>query len=78
MRKRLEVLEHNAKSELGQDGDKTRVGDWYNRYAAVPNPPIFIATTEDIGTIRARANHITAPIHYYQEQIALKLSKTPL
>ena len=78
MRKRLEVLEHNAKIELANIGDKSRIGDWYNRYASVPNPPIFIATTEDIGTKRARANHITAVIHHCEEQIALKLLKTPL
>ena len=51
---------------------------WYNRNAAVPTAPIFIATTEDIGTDRARANHVDAGIHYATEQMALKIAKVPL
>ena len=78
MRRRLEVLEHNAKMDIAKSKDKARIGDWYNRYANVPNPPIFIANTEDIGTVLARANHLSATIHHCEEQIALKLLNVPL
>jgi hypothetical protein len=78
MRRRLEVMEHNSKNEVENFKDKTRGGTWFNRNASVPTAPIFIATTEDIGTKRARANHVGSSIHYCEEQVLLKLAKTPL
>lgn len=78
MRRRLEAIGHNSDNELLISAERTRGGTWYNRNAAVPTPPIFMASTDDIGTTRARANHICAPIHYFEEQIALKKAKAPL
>ena len=78
MKRRLEVIEHNSNNILHVLAERTRGGTWYNRNAAVPTPPIFMASTDDIGTTRARANHICAPIHYFEEQIALKKAKAPL
>jgi len=43
-----------------------------NRTAYVPKEPILIHSTEDIGTLRVRANHIDATIHYFMEQEYLK------
>ena len=46
--------------------------------AYVPKEPIIIASTEDIGTIRVRANHLDASIHYFMEQEALKKINAPI
>ena len=78
MKRRLEVIEHNSNNSLLVSAERTRGGTWYNRNAVVPTSPIFMASTDDIGTVRARANHIDAPLHYFEEQIALKKAKSPL
>ena len=44
----------------------------------MPTAPIFIASTEDIGTDRVRANHLDAAIHYYEEQERLAAKNAPL
>ncbi len=38
----------------------------------VPHDPIIIATSEDVGTARCRANHVSAQIDYCEEQEFLK------
>ena len=75
---RLEAIEFNAKAKIAEGAAPIRDVNWYKRNAAVPTAPIFIATTEDIGTDRARANHVDASIHYCSEQMSLKIAKTPL
>ena len=75
---RLEAIEFNAKAKLAEGAAPVRDKDWYKRNATVPTAPIFIATSEDIGTDRARANHVDAAIHYCKEQEALKLAHKPL
>jgi hypothetical protein len=75
---RLEAIEFNAKAKVAESTAPVRDKDWYKRNAAVPTAPIFIATTEDIGTVRARANHVDAAIHYCMEQEALKAAGKPL
>lgn len=72
------MIEHNSKNHVANFKDKSRGGTWFNRNASVPTAPIFIATTDDIGTTRARANHVSSSIHYCEEQILLKLAKVPL
>jgi len=48
--------------------------EWFRRNVTVPTAPIFIASTEDIGTDRVRANHVDAAIHYCaEEEIKKKL-----
>jgi hypothetical protein len=51
---------------------------WFKRHAVVPQAPILIATSEDIGTARVRANHVDAFIDYFTEQEALKKAGVPL
>ena len=46
--------------------------------ATLPVEPIFIASTEGIGTSRVRANHLDAAIDFFTEQERLKSSKAPL
>ena len=55
-----------------------RDADWFKRFACVPNPPIFIASTVDIGTPRVRANHVDAQIDYFEEQEQLKKANAPI
>jgi len=52
--------------------------DYFKNFTDVPQAPIVIGSTEDIGTDRVRANHIESAIHYFTEQEALKKSNTPL
>ena len=75
---RLEAIEFNAKAKVAESAAPVRDAQWYKRNAAVPTAPIFTATTEDVGTDRARANHVDAALHYCTEQIALKVAKAPL
>ena len=39
---------------------------------SVPHDPIIIGTSEDVGTARCRANHVSAQIDYCEEQEFLK------
>jgi hypothetical protein len=74
---RLEKIEINAKAKVAERGER-RGGDYYKRWTHVPKEPIFIASTEDIGTLRVRANHIDAAIHYCIEQEKLKAAGAPI
>ena len=75
---RLEAIEYNAKSKVAETVAPIRDKDWYKRNATVPTAPIFVATSEDMGTARARANHVDASIHYCIEQEELKKARVPL
>ena len=75
----MEKTEQNAKSKVSEiNSSKVRDINWYKRNAHVPVEPIFIASTEDIGTMRARLNHIDAAIHYFTEQEQLKAIGAPI
>lgn len=80
MRRRLSALDWNAKEKVNREGenDRTDIVLWCRRNPLVRTAPIFIATTEDIGTNRCRANHLDAPLHYCDEQETLRLSRAPL
>lgn len=84
LKERFEKFEFNArqrtieKAELARPIKDTFNADWYKRNTYVPTEPILIASTEDIGTFRVRANHIDAVIHYTQEQVQLKKANAPL
>lgn len=77
LKKRLEIIERNAKAKISEAGPRRDPG-WYNRNAHVPVEPIFIASTEDIGSMRVRANHIDAAIDYFSEQERLKARGAPI
>jgi len=74
----LEALEANARAKLSEAKAPTRDKEWFRRNLTVPTAPIFISSTEDIGTARVRANHVDAAIHYCEQQEALKKSKAPI
>ena len=69
-RERLEALSKNAQAKLSEAKAPARNQEWFQRTVVVPTAPIFIASTEDIGTDRVRANHLDA-FHYCDEQIKL-------
>lgn len=48
--------------------------DWYKRHTIESTPPIYISSTEGIGTARVRMNHVDAALDYFDEQEKLKLS----
>ena len=70
----------NAKAKLNESGNAhpRRAENYYKQIAYVPKEPIFIASTEGIGTHRVRANHIDALIDFYKEQETLKKNGVPL
>jgi hypothetical protein len=49
-----------------------------NKRSHVPAEPIIIGSSEDVGTMRARANHIDSVIHFYKEQVKLKALGVPI
>jgi len=77
-KERLESLAKNAQSKLSEAKAPARSQEWFQRTVVVPTAPIFIASTEDIGTDRVRANHLDAAIHYCDEQIKLQRENAPL
>ena len=44
----------------------------FKRHIVVPEEPIWIASSVDMGSKRARANHLDAVIDFFQEQKELK------
>ena len=75
---RLEALTKNAEAKVAEAKAPVRSHEWFQRTVVVPTAPIFIASTEDIGTDRVRANHLDAAIHYCEEQERLKAKNAPL
>ena len=75
---RIEAIAANAQAKVTESRAHVRDKDWFKRTVTVPTAPIFIASTEDIGTDRVRANHVDAAIHYCVEQEALKKMGAPI
>ena len=48
--------------------------DWYKRHSFESITPIYISSTEGIGTARVRMNHVDAALDYFDEQEKLKHS----
>jgi hypothetical protein len=74
----LEIHEANANSRLAELNAPLRDKDFFKRNVVVPTEPIFIASTEKIGTSSARANHKDSMLYYAREQMALKEAKAPI
>lgn len=51
---------------------------YFHRNAALHHEPIFIASTERIGTDRVRANHFDAAIDFFSHQEKLKKENAPM
>lgn len=49
-----------------------RDSNYLKRNVVVPHEPVFISATEDLGSIRVRANHLDAVLDYFVEQEKLK------
>jgi hypothetical protein len=79
---RIEAISTNAENKVKEGARNTvpRYKTWATRSenVIVPTAPIFIASSEDIGTNRVRANHFDAAIDYCDEQIELKKANAPL
>jgi len=75
---RIEAIASNAQAKVAESKAAVRDKEWFKRNVTVPTAPIFIASTEDIGTDRVRANHVDAAIHYCTEQEALKKIGAPI
>ena len=73
----IERTERNAKARLNEVG-KRKGDNFYKNYANVPKEPIIIASTEDIGTINVRANHIDSAIEFCINQERLKAAGAPI
>lgn len=80
VKERIRVTVANAKAKLNESGNAhpRRSEDYYKQITYVPKEPVFIASTEGIGTNRVRANHVDALIDFYTEQEKLKNAGVPL
>lgn len=80
VKSRLEAIEKNARQVLAEKKSEIEVRDekYYKRCVVVPPEPIFIRNVEDIGTVRARANHPDAYIDFFTEQEKLKKAGAPM
>ena len=78
-RNRLEAIGQDARSRIAE-ANPTIVKDktYFQRYAYTAPAPIFIASTEGLGTARVRANHYDAVLDYLTEQEELKKSNAPI
>lgn len=74
----MEAIEANATARLEEAKSLERDKSWYARSTIVPSQPIFIATTEGVGSIRVRANHIDSALDYFMEQEELKKANAPI
>lgn len=74
----MERIEFNAKNKIEELAGPRRDVGYYRRTVHVPREPIIIASTEDIGTARVRANHLDAAIDFCIEQEKLKAMGAPL
>ncbi len=76
---RLEAIEKDAHARIAE-GKNVIAKDqaYFQRRAVAPVEPIFIASTEGLGTSRVRANHYDAVLDFYSEQEKLKAAGAPL
>lgn len=77
-RNRLNTVEANAKAKMNEVKAPQRDAKWFARNVFIPQEPIIIGSSEDIGTARAQANHLSAVIDYFEEQKTLKESGAPI
>jgi len=78
LKARLELLRRNAEAYLSEGKSVTRDSNFFKRKGRIPAEPIYIASSEGIGTNRVRANHVDACIDYCLEQEYLKKNKAPI
>lgn len=75
----MEAIEQDARARVNElKVQIVKDKDYYQRVAHQPTEPIFIASTEGIGTARVRANHYDAALDYFSEQEKLKEKKAPI
>ncbi len=82
LKERVEKIETNAsnyrinrtKDANGERTDK----NWFFKNVVIPKTPVIIASSDCIGTARARCNHMDALLHYYTEEEALKAAGAPI
>ncbi len=75
--RRLEVMKENGQAKIDEKANQPMKDvNAIKRLAInVPHDPIIIGTSEDVGTARCRANHVSAQIDYCEEQEFLKKMK---
>lgn len=73
-------MDRNAKAVLRENDPKQPKGseEYLRSRVIVPSEPVIIYSSENIGTRRARANHVDTYIDYCREQEKLKELRVPL
>ncbi|RYG95685.1 hypothetical protein EON65_55595 [archaeon] len=79
-RERLEKAHQNANFVRSANASSSIIKDasYFHRNALLHYEPIFIASTELIGTDRVRANHFDAAIDFFSHQEKLKKENAPM
>ena len=66
-----ETVERAKRGKAERD-TPVRGKDYFKQRTFIPGEPVFIASSEYIGTARARMNHVDACLHYCSEQMDFK------
>ena len=69
---RVQVTEHPREKSMQRDNAMLK------RAATVKEAPIIIASSDHVGTVRARLRHYEAYLDYYMEEEALKAAGAPI
>ena len=74
---RYDALDFNAANKRTENSGPFQGAKWFQK-VHLQQEPVWIASTENIGTSRVRANHLDAAIDMCAEQEQLKAKKMPL
>lgn len=76
---RLEAIGQDARSRIAESNTTiAKDKNYFQRYAYSAPAPVFIASTEGLGTARVRANHYDAVLDYFSEQEEFKKAGAPI
>ena len=76
---KLETNASNFRTARTNDSNGIRADkNWFFKTIIIPKEPVIIASSDCIGTARARCNHMDALLHYFNEEEALKAAGAPI
>lgn len=74
----LDRVDANRCLKLEREAPILRDNAFLKRAAKVQEAPVIIASSDHVGTVRARLRHYEAYLDYYMEEEALKKAGAPI
>lgn len=74
----LDRVDTNRGLKLEREAPILRDNAFMKRAALVQEAPVIIASSDHVGTVRARMRHYEAYLDYYMEEEALKAAGAPI